>query len=64
MTTQHTESISELLTKAAPPVTVTSLNLYGVTLPDIVQIVTLVYLVVLVADKLYAMYQKYKEDKK
>lgn len=60
MTIEHNHTITELVTKAGPPLTVTSLNLFGVALPDIVQIVTIVYLIVLVAEKLYTIYKKHK----
>lgn len=54
--TAHSEIVTEA-TKAAPAVTVGGLTLYGVGLPDIVMIVTLVYTIAqlyfLLRDKWY-----------
>lgn len=38
--------------KTAPPVSVGGLTLFGVSLPDIVQIVTLIWLLILIVGKL------------
>ncbi|QZI86144.1 hypothetical protein PODOV006v2_p0050 [Vibrio phage 15E36.1] len=38
--------VADMTVKAAPPVTVTGLTFYGVALPDVVAILTIVYLVV------------------
>jgi hypothetical protein len=57
------DTATELLTKAGPPVTVSSLTFFGVALPDIVQIATAVYVVLLGIDKLYLMFLRYREDR-
>lgn len=38
--------VADMTVKAAPPVTVTGLTFYGVALPDVIAILTIVYLVV------------------
>lgn len=38
--------VGDMAVKAAPPVTVTGLTFYGIALPDIVALLTIVYLVV------------------
>lgn len=38
--------VADMTVKAAPPVTVTGLTFYGVALPDVVAILTIVYLIV------------------
>ena len=55
--------MTDTLTKAGPPVTVTVLNVFGVALPEIVQIITIVYLCVLIIDKCYSWYSKDKRKK-
>ena len=61
MTIQNHESVVDTLTKASPPVAVTSLTLFGIDLPVLVQVATLIYVVVLIIDKLYRLYKIHKE---
>lgn len=50
----------DLLVKAAPPITVTGLTLWGVALPDIVGVATLLYLAIHTG---YILNKWYKESK-
>lgn len=38
--------VGDMVVKAAPPVAVTSMSFYGIALPDIVALLTIVYLIV------------------
>lgn len=38
--------VTDMAVKAAPPVTVTGLTFYGIAIPDIVAVLTIMYLVV------------------
>lgn len=49
---QKSDALVETL-KAAPPVSVGGLTLFGFPLPDLVQFVTLVWLVILIITKLH-----------
>jgi hypothetical protein len=49
----------EMMTRASPPVAVTAGNLMGVPLPDLVQWVTLFYLVLLISHKGWRMYREW-----
>jgi hypothetical protein len=44
-------------TKAAPPAVVAGLNWYGITLPELVQLVTLIWLLILIVDKVWSLYR-------
>ena len=41
-----THQVVDMSVKAAPPLAVTGLSVYGVALPDVVAILTIVYLVI------------------
>lgn len=60
---QH-ESITDVATKAGPPVAVSGLSFLGVSLPELVQIVTLVYVVILIGDKVFSIIKTYRNSKK
>jgi hypothetical protein len=66
MISDHSESVTELVTKAAPPIAISGLSFFGVGLPELVQLVTLVYVLVMIVDKIYSIvlrhYDKRKED--
>jgi len=53
--------MKEDLIKASPPVAVTGMEVFGVPLPELVQIATLVYLVVLVFDKLPQVWENWSK---
>jgi hypothetical protein len=57
----QTESITDVAMKATLPVGVTSMNLFGISLPDWVQILTAIYVFVLGVDKIYLMFLRYRE---
>lgn len=44
--TEKITQVVEVVRDAAPPVTYVGLSIYGVSLPDIVSVLTLVYLVI------------------
>lgn len=54
------DNISDMAAKATLPVTVSGMTLWGVPIPEIVQILTAVYVAVLVADKIFGIYLRYK----
>jgi hypothetical protein len=66
MISDHSESATELLSKVAPPVAISSLSFFGVSLPELVQLVTFIYVLVMIVDKIYVIalrhYDKKKED--
>lgn len=41
-----THQVVDMSIKAAPPIAVTGLSIYGVALPDVVAVLTIVYLVI------------------
>ena len=59
---QHAETIADALSKAAPapPIAVLAANLSGVTLPDVVNLLTIVYVSVLLAHKLWRISGEWK----
>lgn len=50
-------------TKAAPPAVVAGLNFAGITLPELVQLVSLVWLLILIVEKLTVLILKWKKGK-
>lgn len=56
-----TSVAAKAATKAAPPAVVAGLNWYGITLPELVQLVTLVWLLVLIVDKVWSLYREWKK---
>ena len=59
----HPETATELITKVMPPVAVSGLTLFGFSLPDLVQLVTFIYVGVLLLDKLYNISIRYFNKK-
>lgn len=57
-----TETVTDIATRASLPVTVSGLNFFGVSLPDLVQIATFVYVVLLGASKAYDLYKRVKNQ--
>lgn len=51
------------LIKTTPAVSVAGMDLFGVPVPDLVQIATLVWLILLIVDKLAGFAAKYMEKK-
>lgn len=49
--------------KAAPPVTVSGMEFGGMDVPEIIQILTAVYVVVMILDKCFQLYLRYKNRK-
>jgi hypothetical protein len=59
----QTETVSDVITKAGPPVAVSGLTLFGFTLPDLVQIATGIYVTLMALDKMYIMFLRYREER-
>lgn len=57
----HTESVADIAARATLPVGVASMNLFGISLPDWVQILTGIYVFLLAVDKAYLMFLRYRE---
>lgn len=57
---QKHETLVEAV-KAAPPVSVATLTLGGIPLNDVILLLTGLYTVFLIIDKLPAMYRRYKQ---
>lgn len=58
------ETVTDSAIKMSPIGVTSGLAYMNVTIPDLIQYLTLVYAVLLVAEKLYAFYVKYRESKK
>jgi len=58
MTTK--ETISDMALKSSAPVTVSAATIAGIQVPDLVQMATLIYLVVLITYKTWHWYREYK----
>lgn len=54
------DNISDMATKAALPVTVSGMSVFGVPVPDLVQIITLIYVIIMAVDKGYSFYLRFK----
>ena len=52
-----TETVSEAI-KAAPPVGVTGMSFWGIPLPDVLTILTIVYTIFLIVDKSPAVWRR------
>lgn len=64
MIDHNTETITDMVSKAALPVGVSGLTLFGVSLPDLVQMLTCIYVVFMTLDKCYVMFLRYKASRK
>lgn len=60
MNLNQTETVSDVAKTLSLPATTVGLNLFGISLPDIVQILTALYLVFLGVDKGWTLYLRYK----
>ena len=63
MNPQHADTIADVIAKAAPapPIAVLCANLAGITLPDVVNILTIAYVSVLLANKLWQIFDEWRE---
>lgn len=57
------ESFTELLLKVSPPVAVSGVTLGGLSIPDIVQILTGIYVVIMMGDKAYIMFRRWRQQR-
>lgn len=57
-TQQATESVAAMATKAAPPVGVSIATLGGVQVSEILLWATLIYTVIMIGHKVYAIYKE------
>ena len=60
----HEESISTMTAKAAPPLTVVGANLAGIPIADWVQIVTLIYVIVMLGHKIWSWHREWRDSRK
>lgn len=56
----HTESVTEVV-KATPLGTVAGFTFFGYSVPEIIQLLTLGYAVLIIIDKAWVMYRRWKE---
>lgn len=61
---QAAESGIALTAKAAPPVTVSLATLFGAQVNELVLLATLVYTLLLIGHKIYAIYQDVRKKKR
>lgn len=57
------ESATEVMAKMAPPVTVSGMTLFGIPIPEVVQILTAIYVFFMAVDKVFVLYLRYKNRK-
>lgn len=57
--TNHTDTAADIISKAAPPLAVSGLTMFGIGIPELVQLITLIYVSVMLVDKLYVMYLRH-----
>lgn len=60
----NTETVSELLLKASPPVTISGLTFAGIDVPGLVQLGTLFYVLLMAVDKMYVLYIRIRDRQK
>lgn len=58
-----TEPVSAMAAKAAPPVAVVGAHVAGITLPELVQAATLVYVSLMIIHKLWHMWKEWRTGK-
>lgn len=57
------ETVTDMVTKAGPALAVSGLTFFGISLPDLVQLLTGIYVLLMACDKAYMIYLRYKKDK-
>lgn len=57
------EPVSAMAAKAAPPVAVVGAHVAGITVPEAIQIATLVYVVLMIIHKLWHMWKEWRTGK-
>lgn len=55
--TFQTENISDIAAKASIPVGVTGMTIYGIPLPEVVFLLTIVYTILLIINQAYVLYK-------
>ena len=63
MTQESIETGVAMVAKAAPPVAVVSASAAGITLPELVQLATLVYVFLMIVHKCWHMWKEWKTGK-
>lgn len=63
ITNETAETAVSVAAKSSPPLAVAAGNFAGMSLPDLVQYATLLYLAMLIAHKGWRMYKEYKTGK-
>jgi hypothetical protein len=56
-----TSAAAKVTVKEIPPAAMAGLNFAGITLPELVQLVSLVWLLILIVDKLWTRYRWWKK---
>lgn len=61
--TQHSaETAAGIAAKTAAPITISTVSLFGVPVPEIILIATLIYTVLLIIHKLWSIYVDIKKE--
>lgn len=63
MSQESIETGVAMAAKAAPPVAVASASAYGITLPELVQLATLIYVGLMIVHKCWHMWKEWKTGK-
>ena len=61
---EHSDTAADIAAKVMPPVAVSGLTLFGVSIPELVQLVTLIYVSVMIIDKIYIIALRHLDTRK
>lgn len=61
---EHSDTAADIVAKVMPPVAVSGLTLFGVSIPELVQLVTLIYVSVMIIDKVYIIALRHLDTRK
>lgn len=57
----QTENTADMATKLTPPIAVAATNMFSnITVPEIVNVLTMIYLILVITHKAWTMYRDYK----
>lgn len=59
----HDEPVSAMIAKASPPVAVVTAHLAQITIPEIINYATLLYLCLMISHKAWRMWREYRTGK-
>lgn len=57
---RYSDSIVDTAVKVAPPITVSAAPLFQIGIPEVVQILTGIYLIVIIGDKVYSLWKRWR----